>query len=668
MTSGASGALIDSNTGITYPFEVYLSNTSIWYGCWNSTVFSQLAYYSAFGVGTWYHLVVQRDTASRVLRLYVNGVLVNSTADTLTGDISYSGNTSIGRRYPDATIGSGNNYFNGTIDEVLIANRTLSDADVLAQYNAGRAKHADWDANGKWNSAMGFDGVDDYVDAGNNSILNMVTSISISAWINPRGFSTYQKIANKWWDYTNRGYEFFLDSSGTLYFNIATASENSDHYVNSASGVLRLGEWQFVTTTYDGSKLYLYVNGILVGEKNQTGNIRQNTASFGIGADLRTPRISFFNGSIDEVRVWNRSLSAAEIQQQYYSNLAKYAPDKWLFTSVQPGRSLSDGSSYAYSVYASGASGTTASEPRTVQYLAVVPQVVANITVGSAPGGVSVTPNGAYAYVGNTGSTFVSVIDTSTNTAVSNITVGSGPMYVAVAPNGAYAYVANYGSNTVSVIATSNNSVVGSAIPVGVNPYNVAVTPSGAYAYVANSGSNTVSVISTSNNSVLSSISVGSGPVRLAVAPSGAYVYVANWGGNVSVISTASNTVVSNVTVGINPAGVAVSPSGAYVYVANNGANSVSVIATSNNTVVGNITVGSTPYFVAVAPSGAYAYVANFNSNSVSVISTASNMVVSNITVGTQPYGVAVSPSGAYAYVTNYGSGTVSVINTGSYN
>ncbi|MFA5247434.1 MAG: hypothetical protein WC408_06125 [Candidatus Micrarchaeia archaeon] len=33
--------------------------------------------------------------------------------------------------------------------------------------------------------------------------------------------------------------------------------------------------------------------------------------------------------------IWNRSLSASEIKQQYYSNLNKYAPDKWLFTSIQ---------------------------------------------------------------------------------------------------------------------------------------------------------------------------------------------------------------------------------------------------------------------------------------------------------------------------------------------
>ncbi|MFA5247094.1 MAG: LamG-like jellyroll fold domain-containing protein, partial [Candidatus Micrarchaeia archaeon] len=43
----------------------------------------------------------------------------------------------------------------------------------------------------------------------------------------------------------------------------------------------------------------------------------------------------FFNGSIDEVRIWNRSLSASEIKQQYYSSLNKYAPDKWLFTFIQ---------------------------------------------------------------------------------------------------------------------------------------------------------------------------------------------------------------------------------------------------------------------------------------------------------------------------------------------
>jgi len=304
--------------------------------------------------GNWHYVVGTYDKAGGVnnFKIYFDGVLYNQS--TVTGPItSSSWPVMVGAYSPSHTY-----YFNGTIDEVMIANRSISADEVLSRYNAGRAKHANWEPNGKWNSAMKFDGVDDYVDAGNSSVLNTVNAISIGAWVKPNSFSTYQKIANKWWDNTSRGYEFFADGSGVLYFNIATASENSDHFVNSPSNALARDQWQYVAATYDGAKMRVYVNGVVVGEKSQTGSIRQNVASFGVGADLRTPRISFFNGSIDEVRVWNRSLSYDEVKQQYYGSLNKYAPGKWLFTSVQDGPSTTAGS-YNYSLYATDSGGVT---------------------------------------------------------------------------------------------------------------------------------------------------------------------------------------------------------------------------------------------------------------------------------------------------------------------
>ena len=56
---------------------------------------------------------------------------------------------------------------------------------------------------------------------------------------------------------------------------------------------------------------------------------------------------------------------------------------------------------------------------------------------------MAVTPNGAYAYVTNDGSSTVSVISTATNTVTATVTVGNTPYGVAVTPNGAYAYVTN---------------------------------------------------------------------------------------------------------------------------------------------------------------------------------------------------------------------------------
>ena len=227
------------------------------------------------------------------------------------------------------------------------------------------------------------------------------------------------------------------------------------------------------------------------------------------------------------------------------------------------------------------------------------------------------------------------------NTVTATVPVGSEPGGVAVTPNGAYAYVANYENNTASVISTATNTVTATAT-VGSKPTgslctvlsaDLALTPNGAYAYVTNSGGTTVSVIDTSTNAVTATVTVGSEPVGVAVTPNGAYAYVTNYGSkSVSVISTATNAVTATVTVEDEPGGVAVTPNGAYVYVANLGSNSVSVISTATNAVTATVPVGGYPAGVAVTPNGAYVYVANSGNNSVSVISTATNAVTATVT------------------------------------
>ena len=122
--------------------------------------------------------------------------------------------------------------------------------------------------------------------------------------------------------------------------------------------------------------------------------------------------------------------------------------------------------------------------------------VTATITGLIVPYGIAISPNGANAYVANSGGASVSVISTAANKVTNTITGISSPFGVAVAPNGAYAYVTNYGGNTVSVINTVTNTMT-STVTVGSSPTGVALTLNGAYAYITNNGASSVSVIST---------------------------------------------------------------------------------------------------------------------------------------------------------------------------
>jgi YVTN family beta-propeller protein len=269
--------------------------------------------------------------------------------------------------------------------------------------------------------------------------------------------------------------------------------------------------------------------------------------------------------------------------------------------------------------------------------------VVATLPVAGNPAGIAITPDGAFAYIGNLGNNTVSVIATATNTVVANVTVGTHPLGVAITPDGAFAYVANRDSNNVSVIATATKTVI-ATVTVGVNPIGVAVTGNGAFVYVANSVSGTVSVVATATNTVVSTVTVGGFPTGVAITPDGAFAYVGK-GDTVAVIATATNTVAATVTAGTGPAGVAITPDGAFAYVTNNSSNDVSVIATATNTVVATVGVGAgaRPLGIAITPSGAFAYVAN-TFDGVSVIATATNTLVATLSAGAGPQWVAFAP------------------------
>src|SRR5437667_273893 len=164
-----------------------------------------------------------------------------------------------------------------------------------------------------------------------------------------------------------------------------------------------------------------------------------------------------------------------------------------------------------------------ASVPAAAQYNAYVAQnasnsvwvintmtdrVVAVIPVQFSPFGIAITPNGAFAYVSNTGaicdlcpiaqSGSVSVINTATYNVVATVAMASYRWCVAITPHGALAYVTNPRSSQVSVLDIAGAApTVAATVSVGCGPTAVAVTPNGAFTYVTNACDSTVSVINT---------------------------------------------------------------------------------------------------------------------------------------------------------------------------
>ena len=249
----------------------------------------------------------------------------------------------------------------------------------------------------------------------------------------------------------------------------------------------------------------------------------------------------------------------------------------------------------------------------------------------------------SFAYIPNTDSESVSVIDLSTNAMIGlPIPVGDVPRGVTVNPAGTRVYVTNEFSNSVSVIDTATNKVLGAPIRVGISPWGIAVNSAGTRAYVANANSYSVSVIDTATNVEVATINIGLpflvSPTGIVLNPAGtrAYVTSSTTLGGVTVIDTLNNTVLGDPIDTANmPVGIAINPAGTRVYVANegNGLTSdpgiVSVIDTARNVTIKYIDTGGRASGIAIHPLGNPLYVGG--QDIVLVIDTATNIVVGRI-------------------------------------
>jgi YVTN family beta-propeller protein len=266
-----------------------------------------------------------------------------------------------------------------------------------------------------------------------------------------------------------------------------------------------------------------------------------------------------------------------------------------------------------------------------------------------------------FAYVTNSGSGTVSVIDTTTDTVTATVTVGSRPF--GVAANSTRVYVTNSGSNDVSVIDTSNNTVV-ATIPVGLRPLGVAVNPQGTRAYVANSGSGSLSIIDASTNTVITTLIINGGvsrPFGDAVNPQGNKVYLSDFGNlQIVVIDPATNSVSNELNLDGCPFGIATSS--AQEYVAIGCAFGFEIFDPSGSSVIGKTSLGDGRFAIAVNPAGTRVYLTDDgNASSNVAVLDAGGTILTKIPTECSE-GVSVTPDGKKVYVANCITNSVAVI------
>ena len=152
-------------------------------------------------------------------------------------------------------------------------------------------------------NALDFDGSDDYVQISDHNTFDMSTTITIEAWINGSDFTSEMSILAK-----NNHWNFSILSGGRLAPSIYTSDWNQ----SQDSRTLSVNTWYHVAMVYDGSKIISYINGVAQEVLTLDGAMPTSTDDVFMGAQSASG--GYFNGIIDEVRVWSDVRTQSEIQ------------------------------------------------------------------------------------------------------------------------------------------------------------------------------------------------------------------------------------------------------------------------------------------------------------------------------------------------------------------
>ncbi|MEQ9231374.1 MAG: LamG domain-containing protein, partial [Cyclobacteriaceae bacterium] len=342
---------LDASTPTGWRTLLEFGNDAPYFGLQNGTDFNIAGTTPAYTipVDQWTHLAAACDGST--LRIIVDGIE--------RGDqIITPGNSGVG-----AGIGfnSGDNPFRGLIDEVRYWNiyrdpatinsekdteLTGSESGLVAYYNFndgtgntladlstnshnGTLMNGGGAADGNllgpiWtgdtpalsppapigNSALTFDGTDDYVVTTTSASISDISDsgFSMEAWVYPT-VATINSIIRKGGDY-----DLYLNGASSVLYAEVWDDGTSDWRIVTGPSCIALNTWSHVAFSWDGSVGDFYVNGVHTA--GSTGGVSTNTLVSELGIGGSSVIGQTFNGRIDEVRIWGKTLSKAHID--YY--------------------------------------------------------------------------------------------------------------------------------------------------------------------------------------------------------------------------------------------------------------------------------------------------------------------------------------------------------------
>ena len=186
-------------------------------------------------------------------------------------------------------------------------------ADASGNGHVGTITAATWSTQGRFGNALTFNGTNAWVTVAPTALLNLTTGMTLEAWVLPTAHSAnWNNVVVK---------ERANGETYNLYSNINTGVPAAYVVRAAAPGTpldargtapLPLNVWSHLAATYDGATLRLFVNGAQVGSRAVTGALLTSTGVLRIGGNSMWGE--FFQGTLDEIRVYNRALTTAEIQ------------------------------------------------------------------------------------------------------------------------------------------------------------------------------------------------------------------------------------------------------------------------------------------------------------------------------------------------------------------
>ncbi|MCD8740864.1 LamG domain-containing protein [Mucilaginibacter roseus] len=308
---------------------------------------------TAVPVSQWHMITSVYSFSAQQLRIYVDGVLDNTTNGVASPNSAITAMLYIGRDNP--SIGTGY-FYKGALDDMSIYNSALSASTITTLYkstsnNAAPGLVAYWpfdnsgnDMSGNWNNgtinnlsaatdrfgnsigAYFFNGVDGYMSVPDNTTLRLSnTDFTLNAWVKLSSynsslgsviFSKRLTGANNGWQWSIVGSGAAPNTQGVLSYGPGGGSVNA-----YGTTVIPLNEWHMVTSVYTVSnqQLRIYVDGAL---KNTVSGIATTNANIAallyVGRDNPSLSTNYnFHGALDGLSIYNSALSASNILQLY---------------------------------------------------------------------------------------------------------------------------------------------------------------------------------------------------------------------------------------------------------------------------------------------------------------------------------------------------------------